>query len=382
MIGVIADDFTGAAELGAVGVRYGLLSEIVLSGMRGNTSYLICLDTDSRLCIPNDAGRRAVGEAMHLRESGASWIYKKVDSVLRGPVTAEVEALLHALGLNGALLVPANPAMGRAISGGEYFIGDRPIHETDFARDPDYPRCSPRVVELLAQPRDFALFVCRVNDLLPTSGIILGEARSPADLRSWAARFCAGKLPAGGAEFFAALLQANGHAQKGPSSDQTCGAEPDQKLFVCGSTSDASGEFVKEGVRQGTPVFGLPMELAHGANFEMPAAASLARQAVTALQTRQRVILHIGLPRVRDACLSRRLVTYLVEVAEAVLRQAGACHVFAEGGATAVTLARRLGWSRLKVLREECAGVATLLPEGSGGLWLTVKPGSYPWPRG
>ena len=32
MIGVIADDLTGAAELGAVGLRHGLSAEVVLSG--------------------------------------------------------------------------------------------------------------------------------------------------------------------------------------------------------------------------------------------------------------------------------------------------------------------------------------------------------------
>ena len=64
MIGVIADDLSGAAELGAVGLRYGLRAVILLpaalrSGrMAGNLlnlpsgqpADLLCIDTGSRNC--------------------------------------------------------------------------------------------------------------------------------------------------------------------------------------------------------------------------------------------------------------------------------------------------------------------------------------------
>ena len=84
-----------------------------------------------------------------LRGCGARWVYKKVDSVLRGQVVAELEAMMPQLGLKRALLVPANPALGRTISDGEYFIHGRPIHKTEFARDAEHPRLSPRVLDLM-----------------------------------------------------------------------------------------------------------------------------------------------------------------------------------------------------------------------------------------
>src|SRR5205823_11983269 len=104
MIGVIADDLTGAAELGAVGLRYGLRAEIAAAGQISGSADLVCMDTDSRWCGPEEAGQRAASAADVLRKSGAGWIYKKVDSVLRGNVTAELEAVLHQLHLNLALL--------------------------------------------------------------------------------------------------------------------------------------------------------------------------------------------------------------------------------------------------------------------------------------
>lgn len=78
--------------------------------------------------------------ACGLRHLRARWIYNKTDSVLRGNVTHEVEAVIQALGLDGVLLVPANPSLGRTIEGGRYFVRGRPLHETEFARDPRHQR--------------------------------------------------------------------------------------------------------------------------------------------------------------------------------------------------------------------------------------------------
>lgn len=100
MIGVIADDLTGAAEIGAVGLRHGLRAEIVRSGEPSGLTDIVCVDTDSRSCKTEEARQRAAAAAKLLRAAGAKWIYKKVDSVLRGHVTAEVEAVMRQLKLS------------------------------------------------------------------------------------------------------------------------------------------------------------------------------------------------------------------------------------------------------------------------------------------
>src|SRR3954468_12100362 len=157
MIGVISDDLTGAAELGAVGLRYGLSAEIVTGGEPGGKAELMCLDTSSRSCPPEEAARRAAEAARSLKGAGASWIYKKVDSVLRGHVAAEVDAVMKELGLKVALMVPANPLLGRVIRDGRYYVRGKPIQETEFAQDPEYPRKSAGVLELLGGSGSFRI---------------------------------------------------------------------------------------------------------------------------------------------------------------------------------------------------------------------------------
>lgn len=380
MIGVIADDLTGAAELGAVGLRYGLRAEIIVEGQAGGEANLVCVDTDSRSYGPQEAGRRAALAARMLRDCGARWVYKKVDSVLRGQVVAELEAVMPQLGLKRALLVPANPALGRTISGGEYFIHGRPIHETEFARDAEHPRLSPRVLDLLHAADQRAVRVNKVGDSLPAEGIVVGEAGSSADLQRWAAAWSSSQLPAGGAEFFGALLAKAGykslaaHAKRAPAP----GVGP--HLFVCGTLSASAREFVRAARRRGTPVYSLPRELARGGRLTRVAAEAIWREAVAALDLNPGVILRIGLPQVRDPRVAKLLTTYLVRIAEAVLRRSRVGQVYVEGGATAIQLVRCMSWGRLAVLREAAPGVATLGVGGAPALCLTMKPGSYVWP--
>jgi D-threonate/D-erythronate kinase len=380
VIGVIADDISGAAELGAVGLRHGLRAEIIFGGEISGQSDLVCVDTDSRSCAPEEAKQRVATAAALLTAAGARWIYKKIDSVLRGHVLAEVEALLAQLRLNSALVVPANPSLGRVIRQGCYFIHGRPIHETEFAQDPEYPRNASEVRILLQRPNAPAPAVCRLRDPLPNSGVVIGEAESTADLRAWTARLHHGMLAGGAAEFFAATLAAREKLALSPPQPVSASTRKARELFVCGSTSESAREFIHEARGRKVPAFSLPSELVHGAGFSPAAVEVLAGRVIGAFQNERRVILHIGLPPVREPAIARRLTFQLVQVAGRVLEQVKIGQVYAEGGATAVALIKRMQWGCLKVIREMAPGVATLQVKEDASFQITVKPGSYVWP--
>ena len=180
---------------------------------------------------------------------------------------------------------------------------------------------------------------------------------------------------AGGAEFFGALLPP---ATPPPASRLA----PGRALFVCGSASDATRKFVAGQAQRGVPVFSLPDKMARLNSLDPNEVVAIAEKAVLELRGKSRVILQVGLPQAEEAAQARMLAGYLVRVAEAVLRRANVGHVFAEGGATAVALARCMGWSRLKVIAELAPGVVTLaVMDGGLPLMFTIKPGSYAWPE-
>lgn len=379
MIGVIADDLTGAAEIGAVGLRHGLSAEIVQRGKPSGRAEVVCVDTDSRSCTPDEAGKRAAAAARLLCEAGAQWIYKKVDSVLRGQVTAEVEAAMKQLQLNRALLLPANPSLGRVIRDGQYVVRGKLIHRTEFAHDPEYPRRTSQVLRLLKLPEKFLIRMSNGDHTLSDNTIVVGEAATPEDVQDWAAYPKAGMLPAGGSEFFGALLDTE-HFPVRAGNDLLPEPAPGRELFVCGTSTESARKFINVARRCKIPVFSLPQEMIWGAELSAPAAAAITQRVMAAFDSHPRVILNVGLPMVRDLVIARGLSHFVVRIAESVLRQVRIAKVFAEGGATSAELVRCMGWARLTVQRELAPGVATLAVEGSKPTLLTIKPGTYVWP--
>jgi uncharacterized protein YgbK (DUF1537 family) len=381
MIGVIADDLTGAAELAAVGLRHGLRAEILVCGKPSGEADLVCVDTDSRSCTAEEAGRRAAAAAKLLRAARARWIYKKVDSVLRGQVIAELESVMKQLQLKRALLLPANPSLGRKIRDGRYFVRGRPIHKTEFAHDPEHPRTSAQVLELVNPSISTPVCVSNLRDALPAAGIVIGEAATAQDVQRWAAFRDSRTLPAGGSEYFGALLTAEPGKAASPATGIFTNGTVRQELFVCGTASQSCRKFVKAARERGTPVFSLPSELAWSAEFTPGAADVISQRVIAAFQSHPRVILNVGLPPVRETSVARLLSDHLVQIAGMVLREVAVGHVYAEGGATAAELVRCMGWARLGALCEPAPGVATLAIEGNESQLLTVKPGTYAWPK-
>jgi uncharacterized protein YgbK (DUF1537 family) len=375
MIGVVADDLTGAAEVGAMGLRHRLVAQVVVEGGVSDGAHLVSIDTDSRSCSPEEAGRRAAAGAGVLSQAGAAWMYKKVDSVLRGPVAAELEAVMKKLQFARTLLVPANPGLGRTIRDGLYFVQGTPIDETDFRHDPEFPRLTSNVRNLLGKSCTLPIQLCSKDQPMPAAGLILGQTESAEDLRAWASRCDNSTLAAGGAEFFGALLVARGHTDSSPPTIPTASRSGEKQLFVCGSASASCEQFVSDMRRAGCPVFSLlPGE---GTSSER---SRLADEIISSLQLSPRVVLTIGAERSSPPADARTLLDELASLAASLTRRATVLQLYAEGGATAARLVRHLGWKRLDVIRELAPGVVTLAAAGSLNCLLTIKPGSYSWP--
>lgn len=392
MIVVLADDLSGAAEMGGMAHRHGLFADVLTTSASSQVPAdldvdVLVIDTDSRACSAGDAMRRVSHTAEQCRAMPVDWIFKKVDSVLRGHVVAELGALFEAFGQVRALLIPANPALGRTISDRDYRVYGQLLHETDFANDPEYPALTSNVVELLAE-RDslgiagqWPVCVAAVNDPFPERGIVVGETRSATDLAAWAQSLPADAISSGAADFFGALLEESGWATTEHAERYVDSQKSDNKLFVCGSTSAGSHDFCQNAEARGVPVLRLPLELLD-APVQAEALLSMwAASAVDALQTHPTVIIAIDQPLRREPDLPQKLTGYLGAAVEEILAVTKVDHLLVEGGATAAALIQRLGWARLHVLAEQAPGVVSVEPDGRGSLILTMKPGSYAWPE-
>jgi len=67
MITVIADDFTGAAEIAGLGWRHGLRADLLARHEPLTDAELVVYDSDSRNCSPTEARRRVKAILRRLR---------------------------------------------------------------------------------------------------------------------------------------------------------------------------------------------------------------------------------------------------------------------------------------------------------------------------
>src|SRR5918997_3098513 len=145
---VVADDLSGAAETAAVLARPGAAARVVLGG-RGRPlpagPGLTVVDLDSRTAPPAEAAR-AVRDALAAAPPSAR-IVKKVDSLLRGNLAAEIGALAA---VGPVVLAPALPVADRTVRDGVVRLSGIPLHETDAWRMEPGP--VPRSVSAALEP--------------------------------------------------------------------------------------------------------------------------------------------------------------------------------------------------------------------------------------
>ena len=366
MIVVVADDLSGAAELAGIAANAGLLAEVVTWPFDGFFeechSSVLAVDGDTRGMREVDAVARMQEIGAWVRERQPEWVFKKVDSVLRGHVRAEGEALRSALELDQVLLVPANPSKGRVIRGGRYWVNEVLLEETVFANDPDFPRCSSAVDELVgAAPVTWAM----------------PDVESMAEVERLAgAMDRRTTLGVGAADFFAALLgrirqggeEPNGGCESalltpalssGGEGDVPAVSGEPVRLFLCGSAAAWPGR--EREARKNRIWVSVSDDDVFG-------------------EADQMVLMGLGAMRVANVP-SGELATRLAARARAwmAMHPEGGV-IFAEGGATGAALARRCGWGRFHVAPGAPVGIAKLSPVDEPRWTMWLKPGSYPWP--
>lgn len=192
---VIADDFTGANDAGSGLARAGARVDVLFSSQRAHDSTavdVLIINTDSRAVSPAEAAARttqAVQQHAALARDG--WLFKKIDSTLRGNPGAEIAAALQASGRRLALVIPAVPELGRITRQGEVWINGQRLTETEFATDPKTPVNSSHILTRLQAQCDLPgqqldLATVRGGQLAQVlagkSGLVVADVEHKADL--------------------------------------------------------------------------------------------------------------------------------------------------------------------------------------------------------
>ncbi|MDF1850119.1 MAG: four-carbon acid sugar kinase family protein [Verrucomicrobiales bacterium] len=341
---VLADDFTGAAEIAGI-------------AWRGHRSVALCLelpdelscdvtviDTDTRLAKPEEAREQVTWIAAAIHDRGITRVYKKIDSVLRGPVVAEIEGVLQGLKREQALLISANPSRGRIIAEGIYRIDEVLLVDTVFAHDPFHPALDSRVRERIGA----------------TERIATPDVRTRQEIAAELATLTEEVLPVGAGEFYEVWSGVTG---------ERVARTPDGKQLWMGGSQAIRPERNRLFRETGIPV----IEGCQSRDID-----DCVGRILEAYTGADRVALEVPEDLKIDAA---SVLDRMARIGEAVLSQLPIPVVCLEGGATARSLIDRVGEGPFRVTGEWAPGVVGLKSEVGGDPveWI-VKPGSYPWP--
>jgi uncharacterized protein YgbK (DUF1537 family) len=246
-VAIIADDLTGAADTGVQLAHAGYRTAVAFRGAPippADDLDAVALDTDSRAMPAGLAAKRVMEAAHAVRDT--PFIYKKLDSTLRGPIAAELSAALVASGRDRAVVAPAFPAAGRTTVEGVQLGRGVPVHETEVKDDPRTPVREGHVPTLLAAafPSVVSLSTEDLADpdtvrrALEEARCVVADAACDEDLEALvrAVPDSSGVLWAGSAGLAVAL----GRVYPGPHTGTTPSARSSRVLVVVGSLSEVA----------------------------------------------------------------------------------------------------------------------------------------------
>lgn len=154
LIGVVADDTTGANDIGIMFSKNGCTVKVVAFEENiklQKDANVIIVDTDSRLDSPELSYQKVYGATKALAQLSCTRFFNKTCSVFRGNIGQEFDAMLDALQEEFAVVVLAFPKNGRKTVNGIHTVHGKLLEDSEFANDPVHPTKQSNLVSTLQE---------------------------------------------------------------------------------------------------------------------------------------------------------------------------------------------------------------------------------------
>lgn len=164
---IIADDFTGANDTGIQFSLQGLKTRVFLGGdiTFENDVDVFVIDTDSRSMNQDKAYEKVEKVIQASKGQRVPYLYKKIDSTMRGNVGIELDAVLEAGELDFVIVTPGCPDHNRVVRDGNIYVNDVLLEQTYFAKDVMTPINSSSVNSIIEESSKYETALLKVMDI-------------------------------------------------------------------------------------------------------------------------------------------------------------------------------------------------------------------------
>jgi uncharacterized protein YgbK (DUF1537 family) len=185
---IIADDFTGSNDTGVQLRKKGLDVEVLLFPTEEALDHSVVLDTESRILPPEEAYQKVKALTTKVAQNNDfQFIYKKIDSTLRGNIAKEIQAVMDVTQPDEIIIAPAFPKIKRTTKNGRHYLDGKPLMETEIANDPLTPVWTDDIMELLKKDFTSTIVLHSVADLAqgiwPEGLIHIFDIQEDSDLK-------------------------------------------------------------------------------------------------------------------------------------------------------------------------------------------------------
>jgi uncharacterized protein YgbK (DUF1537 family) len=406
LLGVIADDMTGATDVALMLNRAGMRTVQVIGapapGAKLPEADAVVVALKSRTTPVDQAIADSLAACEALLAAGAKQILFKYcstfDSTPAGNIGPVADALAERLDAKLAIVCPAFPANGRSIYQGYLFVGSVPLHESSMKDHPLTPMRDSNLMRLMGSQTkaqvglvDYATVRAGADavkarfDKLVAEGVryVVTDAVTNDDLMVLGAAVDGHVLLTGGSGIAMGLPQnfvKAGLLEKREAS-ASLNAPQGRAGIISGSCSTATRGQIKQAVAAGYPALKVdPMALASG----QQTAAELAKWALAQPQDKPFLLFSSDDPAEVSAVqdkLGREKAGEIVEHAFAeaarLIVEGGVSKLLVAGGETSGAVVQGLGIATLEIGPEIDPGVPWTRVVGGPDIVIALKSGNF-----
>ena len=404
ILGVIADDFTGATDVASMLVRAGMPTVQVLGVPDGElpAADAVVIALKTRTIPAADAVAQSLQALAALRAAGARQIYFKYcstfDSTAEGNIGPVTDALMQALSTDFTIACPAFPENGRTVFRGHLFVGDELLSDSGMKHHPLTPMTDANLVRVLQAQTAQKVGLLRVDALRTNAAaqivqlradgvrIAVADAIDNSDLLALGEACADLPLITAGSGVALGLPPAFQRRGGWSPSDSAAQLSPVQgtAAVLSGSCSQATNAQVARWIADGRAAIALdPLALHRGEQ----GAAGLLAQALALLPQGPVLLYATAAPdnvKAVQSALGVEAAGALVEDTLAGLAQglvtAGVRRLVVAGGETSGAVVQALNVPQLRIGSPICPGVPwteATLPDSGEPMWLALKSGNF-----
>lgn len=406
LLGVIADDMTGATDVALMLNRSGMRTVQTIGVPRPGQSLpeadAVVVALKSRTNPVAEAVADSLAACEALLAAGARQILFKYcstfDSTAQGNIGPVADALAQRLGAGLAIVCPAFPANGRSIYQGYLFVGAVPLHESSMKDHPLTPMRDSSLIRLMGAQTTAAVGLVDYATILGGAGAVkarfaalaaegvryvVTDALTNADLMVLGEAVADHKLLTGGSGIAMGLPQNFRRAGLLPEREiaASLAAPMGRAGIISGSCSTATRGQIARAIEAGYPALKVdPMALVSGVQD----AATLANWAL-AQAPDEPFLLYSSDDPAEVAAIQDKLgrekagetVEHAFAKTAALLAEGGVSRLLVAGGETSGAVVQGLGIGLLEIGPEIDPGVPWTRVAQGRDMVIALKSGNF-----